>query len=101
MPYLPKAVKDHADNNPLSGRGDPGVLSYRLTQTIIEWLGQEPKYADFVAAIGALESTKLELYRRSVSGFEDAAKDRNGDVYPYWLLPYPIVNLPNGVESTD
>jgi hypothetical protein len=39
-------------------------------------------YADFNAAIGALECCKSELYRRMVGPYEDQAIARNGDVYP-------------------
>lgn len=111
MPYLTNSMKAQANQNPLFGKGDPGVLNYRLTQTIIEWLGKEPKYADFNAAIGALESAKLELYRRSVAAYEDVAIDRNGDVYPEELLPmlpdttfsdlFSSMGLTLGGEGTD
>ena len=86
MPYLTQQMKQAADNNPLFGRKDPGVLNYRLTRTIIEWIGKEPLYSDFNAAIGALECVKQELIRRSLSVYEDEAIKRNGDVYPPWLL---------------
>lgn len=86
MPYLTATLKEQADANPVFGRGDPGILNYRLTKVLIEWLGKEPHYADFDAAIGALECAKMELYRRSVAAYEDSAIERNGDVYPPWLL---------------
>ncbi len=87
MPYLTQTMKDQADYNPLFGRGDPGMLNYRITKILIDWLGKEPHYADFNAAIGALECAKLELVRRSLGPYEDTAIERNGDVYPDWLLP--------------
>jgi hypothetical protein len=87
MPYLTESMKSQADANPLFGRGDPGVLNYRITKTIIEWLDKEPRYSDYNAAIGALECAKLEMVRRSLSPYEDKAIERNGDVYPYWLVP--------------
>lgn len=87
MPYLTSSIKSQADNNPVFGRGDPGVLNYRLTQVVIEWLGKEPVYADYAAALGAMECVKMELYRRIISEHEDNTIRRNGDVYPSWLFP--------------
>lgn len=87
MPYITDTQKQRVEENPFYGRGDPGVLNYRITKVVIDWLGKEPRYADYDAAIGALECAKLELVRRSLSGYEDGAIARNGDVYPPHLLP--------------
>jgi len=38
-------------------------------------------YAEYNAAIGVLESAKLELYRRMVAPYEDGKREENGDVY--------------------
>ena len=59
----------------------PGVLNYIITRIVIAWLGKDPNYERFNAAIGALESAKLELYRRAISPYEDKKIDENGDVY--------------------
>jgi hypothetical protein len=103
MPYITKAEQKLVEQNPVYGRGNPGVLNYRLTRIIIEWLGKEPRYADFDAAIGALECAKLELYRRSIGPYEDKAIAKNGDVYPDWLLPEPdgdiVVDEPTEAEK--
>lgn len=104
MPYITKTERDHADHNPVYGRGNPGILNYRLTKLLIEWLGKNPRYADFNAVIGALESAKLEMYRRSVAGYEDQAIDRNGDIYPEHLLPQavePVIDEPEVLTEDD
>jgi hypothetical protein len=89
MPYITKAEQQLVDQNPVYGRGNPGVLAYRINKLIIEWLGKEPHYADYVAALGALSDADVELHRRSFDPFKDRALARNGDIYPDWLLPEP------------
>lgn len=65
----------------LDGEKNPGALNYAVTKLVLYWLGDAPRYADFNAAIGALECVKLELYRRAVSPYEDRKIAENGDVY--------------------
>jgi hypothetical protein len=91
--YLPRFQREQADKNPVFGRGDPGVLSYRLTQALITWLGREPQHADFVAALGALEEVKWELQRRIVADRNDKVIERNGDLFPEYLLPEPVAEV--------
>ena len=81
MPYITDNEKDLVDGNPYYGRGNPGILNYRLTMTVLNWLPDEPRYADLDAAIGALECAKLELYRRKIAGYEDQAIEKNGDIF--------------------
>ncbi len=61
---------------------DAGELNFMLTELVLSFLGKEPNYERFNAAVGALESSKLELYRRAIAPYEDKAKERNGDVFP-------------------
>lgn len=58
-----------------------GELNYIFTRLIVAALGNLPKYVDYNAAIGVLESCKLELYRRAVAGYENGKADEHGDVY--------------------
>lgn len=60
----------------------PGDLNYLVTELVLKFLGEHPRYTDFNAAIGALECCKLELYRRMVAPYEDEKIAQNGDVYP-------------------
>ena len=39
------------------------------------------RYAHLNEALGALESAKLELYRRLAAPYEDEKKSETGDVY--------------------
>jgi hypothetical protein len=66
------------------GITDAGELNYIITQMVRRFLASEgtpPRYADFNAAIGALECCKLELYRRMIAPYEDKKIAENGDVY--------------------
>lgn len=58
-----------------------GELNYTLTRLVRRWLGDNPNYARFNAALGVLEAAKLELYRRMVAPYEDTKIAENGDVY--------------------
>ena len=58
----------------------PGTLNYIITKLVHWWLGHNPNYERYNAAIGVLECAKLELYRRKVSPYEDEKINENGDV---------------------
>jgi len=61
--------------------GSPGELNYLLTQLVHSFLKQKPQsYQNYNDALGALEGCKLELYRRSISDYENLKIDANGDV---------------------
>lgn len=57
-----------------------GELNYIVSKVADEFLGDEPNYERFNAAIGALECAKLELYRRRVAPYEDTKIEENGDI---------------------
>lgn len=59
----------------------PGELTYLLTKDVDEYLTDNLNFDGFADAIGALEATKLELYRRLVSPYEDMKLLDNGEVY--------------------
>ena len=59
---------------------NPGTLNYIITRLVHWWLGDNPNYEKYNAAIGVLECAKLELYRRKVSPYEDEKINENGDV---------------------
>lgn len=60
----------------------PGELNYAFTELCVRYLGERGEsYQTYNDIIGALEGAKLEMYRRRVGAYEDAAKDKNGDVY--------------------
>jgi len=79
MPYIPKDEREG-----LRYEGQPkttGQLNYAITRVVGAYLGANPNYSRFNDAMGALESAKLELYRRLVAGYEDTKLKQNGDVY--------------------
>ncbi len=59
-----------------------GDLNYVLTSVVFDWLMQRSEnYDNYNTVIGVLESMKLEIYRRTVSVYEDLKRDQNGDVF--------------------
>ena len=59
-----------------------GELNYIVTQAVLNYLARtERKYADYNAAVGALECAKIELYRRLIIPYEQKKMSLNGDVY--------------------
>jgi hypothetical protein len=89
MPYILKDKRQRIDDTLRPGPGLPGELNYLITSRVLDWLGGNPNYNDFNAAIGALECVKLELYRRMVAPYEDQKCAENGDVYPVGGEPEP------------
>jgi hypothetical protein len=84
MPYIDQAIRETYQtalaNLPIPDNS--GELNYAITRIVLNFLGEQPRYADFNNAVGALECAKLELYRRMVAPYEDIKIAENGDVYP-------------------
>jgi hypothetical protein len=85
MPYIAKTDRERL--NPLievlshQDIKSPGELNYLLTMITHKFLNQQPEnYQSYNDAIGALESAKLELYRRHVAEYEQEKIKLNGDV---------------------
>jgi hypothetical protein len=57
-----------------------GELNYSITKLLLALKG-EGRYKDYNELIGALESAKLEFYRRQVGPYEDVKVKENGDVF--------------------
>ncbi len=82
MPYIHEGDRLSLDINKIVAPPvSSGGLNYLITKMIVAFLGTDPHYADFNAAIGALECAKLELYRRLIGPYEDLKIEENGDVY--------------------
>ena len=77
MPYIEKhRRKLHPDML------DAGELNYVITYIIKEYLAQRTfSYRTMNEIIGALESAKLEFYRRIVAPYEKEKMKKNGDCY--------------------
>ena len=88
MPYINKAERPKFDyhvgriaDDILKAPVDvqDGYLNYVITSLLLKIY--TPKYFNYNRALGVLEAAKLEFYRRRVAPYEDAAKERNGDVF--------------------
>jgi hypothetical protein len=78
MPYIKQADRLRLDtSSPMTA----GELNYELTLIVQTYLGKDYNYQKINDAVGALESAKLELYRRLVAPYEDKKIKDNGDVY--------------------
>tara|TARA_B110001454_G_C12559953_1_gene367232 strand:+ start:229 stop:549 length:321 start_codon:yes stop_codon:yes gene_type:complete len=78
--YKMTRVRDDYHNAEDDWPGKPGTLNYMITRLVHWWLGDNPNYERYNAAIGVLECAKLELYRRKISPYEDEKIKENGDV---------------------
>lgn len=79
MPYIDRESKSSLSF--LDAR-TPGELNYMITKEIIKYVDTRGlSYQTFNDVIGALESAKLEFYRRAVAPYEDIKIKENGDVY--------------------
>lgn len=87
MPYLKLESRQRLDKtiNELASLIKPnhraGELNYIFNRLMLAVLG-EGKYADCNEMIGALESAKLEFYRKKIAKLEDKKVKENGDL-PY------------------
>ena len=66
----------------------PGELNFLITKLCKHYLSQKSsssaykaRYQDYNDVLGALEGSKLELYRRLIVPYEDTKIKENGDVY--------------------
>ena len=60
----------------------PGELNYCFTVLALNYLtNKKENYQIYNDIIGALENSKLELYRRKISNYENKKIKENGDVY--------------------
>lgn len=77
MPYIPKISRKEPQPNTIDYIGH---LTYILYASCLEALPNTPCYSDYNALVGALECTKLELYRRHIAPYEDKKIAEHGDV---------------------
>lgn len=87
MPYIPqeargaitKALQPLIDYFHSAYHISLGELNFAITRLL---LAQEPQnYKDYNELIGLLECVKQEFYRRAIIPYEEAKKEREGDVY--------------------
>lgn len=86
MPYIKPEVRaqfrKEADGGGNPSTITPGELNYELTWKLTKYIEFNGlSYQTINDIIGALESAKLEFYRRVVAPYEDTKINENGDVY--------------------
>lgn len=92
MPYVSQAARQYLDKKFPVGLGESmtaGELNYVINRLLIAYVrpSNERTYERINAAIGVLECTKMEFYRRIAVPYEQLKLQENGD------LPY---NIPSG-----
>lgn len=62
-----------------------GIANYVVSSLIAKLIirGKDKNYNRINSAIGVLECSKMELYRRVAAGYEDLAIKKNGDIEAY------------------
>jgi len=81
MPYVDQAARHALDFSVRPRPGTAGELTYLLYSTVLRFTAaQGMRFETFAEAVGALEATKLEFYRRHVAPYEDRKLAENGDV---------------------
>ena len=91
MPYIKKAQKYKLAIEPPSTTGE---LNYLFTRLMIQYTQRFGiKYNTFNDVIGAIESAKIEYYRRVVAPYEKQKIIENGDVYPDSLVKENVTGI--------
>lgn len=83
MPYIQRMRRGDLEPSPrVFPPMNAGELNFQITRVIEQYRFQHgDSYGIFNDIIGALESAKLEFYRRVVAPYEDKKRAENGDVY--------------------
>lgn len=79
MPYIEQTRRDWLQTTVVPDT--VGELNYCFTDLIISYWEDNKSYQTINDIIGALESCKLEFYRRIAVPYEDKKIVENGDVY--------------------
>ena len=81
MPYITQYLRDTIEHSGV-WHETPGELNYLFTKLCLNYIRNNgASYQHYNDVIGALESCKLEMYRRAVAPYEDTKIKENGDVY--------------------
>ena len=82
MPYIKNDRKMEFEGTG-SVPQNAGELNYCFTKVIISYVeNHELSYQTINDIIGAIDSAKMEFYRRTVVPYENKKILENGDVYP-------------------
>lgn len=86
MPYIKKDARENfgplTDIISKTNIETAGNLNYLITSLCRKFMSESKEnYDQYNTIIGALESAKLEFYRRRVASYENQKIIQNGDVY--------------------
>lgn len=94
MPYIKSTDREpfeSAIQSLLSSLGETpqfeGKFNYIISRLIDGLCEKNRGYAQINRVVGVLECAKMEFYRRVAAGYEDVAKQNNGDVYTWQDTP--------------
>jgi hypothetical protein len=81
MPYIVQQKRDEITLG-MAVPQTAGELNFVITSICLEYLNNTKKdYQHMNDVVGALESCKLEFYRRLIGPYENLKISSNGDVY--------------------
>ena len=80
MPYIPPERRKEI-KRPVCDVHNAGELNNVLTLMILDYLPDEPRYADYNEVMGVLACMMQEFYRRLVAPYEDKKREEHGDVF--------------------
>lgn len=81
MPYIDPADRDELEPHSNREALTPGELNYQITCLVDAYLVANVSYESINEVVGALECSKIEVYRRLAVPYEDHKRELNGDVY--------------------
>jgi hypothetical protein len=88
MPYITSDRRARYDerlnalNETIDDSTPGGDINYIVTSVLAAWIEKRGlSYAALAEAVGVIETSKLELYRRVAAPYEDDKIAENGDVY--------------------
>lgn len=80
MPYLEAGIRASLNDGRKAQKG--GELNYLISVLLNDFVVMKGmSYATVNEAMGAVESAKLEFYRRIAAPYEELKAKQNGDVY--------------------
>jgi hypothetical protein len=82
MPYLNSAIRASLEDGRKALKG--GELNYCISKLLNDFVQMKGlSYATINEAMGAIESAKLEFYRKVASDYEDGKEIDNGTVWTF------------------
>ena len=80
MPYLEQGIRASLESGRKALKG--GELNYQISKLLNDFVQMKTiSYATINEAMGAIESAKLEFYRRVAAPYEKLKAIQNGEVY--------------------